>query len=66
MAHEEWLTAQEVAAALRVHVETVRRWLRTGELRGYRFGDKTGYRVKASDLEAFLARRVADEGKAAA
>jgi excisionase family DNA binding protein len=67
MAHEEWLTVREVAALLKVHVETVRRWVRTGELRGTPFGGKTGYRVKARDVDAFLtAKEGIPEGKLAA
>jgi excisionase family DNA binding protein len=37
-----------------VHEQTVRRWLREGSLRGRSFGGKTGWRVRESDLRAFL------------
>jgi excisionase family DNA binding protein len=53
---EAYLTSQAMASALGVHVETVRRWLRTKELRGTPFGH-AGYRVAERDLQAFLARR---------
>jgi len=67
MVHEEWLTAHDVAALLKVHVETVRRWLRTGELRGTHFGGKTGYRITAREVDAFLARKAEETpGKLAA
>lgn len=46
------LTALEVAGRLRVDVATVRRWTRTGELRGYRVG--SAYRYSEQQLEAFL------------
>lgn len=54
---EELLTAEEVAARLRVHVETVRKWLRTGQLRAIRLGGRSGYRVTPAELHEFLERR---------
>lgn len=53
---ETYLTSQDIASALGVHVETVRRWLRTKELRGTSFGH-AGYRVAENDLQAFLQQR---------
>ena len=45
----------DVARRLKVHPETVRRYLRAGQLRGVQFGGKrTGYRVRMSDLELFI------------
>lgn len=35
---ERFLTTEQVATALQVHNNTVRRWLRTGELQGRKFG----------------------------
>lgn len=46
------LTAEEVAEQLRVNVNTVRRYIRSGRLPAIRLGK--GYRVRAEDLEAFL------------
>lgn len=54
MTAERWWTANEIADYLRVHVQTVRRWLRTGRLTAQSFGGKTGYRVRDADLRAFL------------
>ncbi len=52
---ERFLTVAEVARELRVSPETVRRWLRAGQLRGVRLGgDKAGYRIAAAELERFL------------
>lgn len=49
------LTVPEVAERTRATEDTVRRWLRTGKLRGRKLGgDRLGYRVKESDLEAFI------------
>lgn len=62
---ERWLTVAEICERLRVHEETVRRWLREGKLPGRAFGGRTGYRVRESDLEAFLSQEP-DEKKVAA
>lgn len=51
---ERMLTVPEVAAAMRVNAETVRRWLRTGELRGFQTGRKAGWRIRERDLHAFI------------
>lgn len=54
----EWLTADEVAKELRVHIETVRRWLRDGTLPAISLGSrKGGYRIRRGDLEAFIQQR---------
>jgi len=55
MVTEELFTVREVAERLKVHEETVRRWLGAGELKGYRpGGKKTGWRIAASDLDRFI------------
>jgi excisionase family DNA binding protein len=54
VAEEQWLTVEQVAERLQVHIETVRRWIRSGDLPGVRLGRRAGYRVKAADLDAFL------------
>lgn len=54
---ERLLTVAQVAERLQVNPETVRRWLRTGDLPGIMLGDKAGYRVAEGDLRAFLERR---------
>ena len=65
MAEERWLTVAEIAERLRVHENTVRRWLRSGDLPGRGFGGRTGYRVRESDLEKFLAETPEGKAKAA-
>lgn len=62
---EPMLTVQQIAERLQVHEETVRRWLREGVMVGINFGGKSGYRVRQSELEAFLDRRAADPKLAA-
>ena len=68
MDEERWYTVADIVEKLRVHEQTVRRWLREGELKGYNFGGKSGYRIRASDLDAFLESYLErpDMGKAAA
>lgn len=57
MVDERWLTVEQISEALQVHANTVRRWLREGDLSGHNFGGKTGYRIRESDFEAFLDER---------
>lgn len=56
MVDERWFTVEEIAELLKVHHDTVRRWLRAGALKGRAFGGKTGWRVRESHLVAFLER----------
>jgi len=54
MTGERDLTIAEVAAELRVNPETVRRWLASGKLGGYRPGGKrAGWRIPVADLHRF-------------
>jgi excisionase family DNA binding protein len=57
MTDEEMLTLADVAERLRVHIDTVRRWVRDGELPAYQLGARAGYRVKMSDFRTFLEKR---------
>ena len=52
------LTVEEIAEQVSVTHETVRRWLRSGDLRGVRLARKAGWRVRESDLQAFLERHM--------
>ncbi len=54
---ERWLSVQDVVEKLGVHEQTVRRWIKSGDLPAYALGDRAGYRVAPSDLHAFLERR---------
>jgi excisionase family DNA binding protein len=52
---EQYFTTAEVAAKLRVSVETVRNWIGSRALRAVRLGgSRVGYRITSSDLRAFL------------
>jgi excisionase family DNA binding protein len=47
-----WLTADEVAEQLNVHRETVRRWIRGGQLKAVKAGRQ--HRIAPADLTDFL------------
>lgn len=51
-----YLTTLDVAKRLDVSLDTVRRWLRSGELKGSPFG-RAGYRIEDADFQAFFNRR---------
>ena len=53
----KWLTVEDICQRLQVHRQTVRRWLREGELHGVLIGDRAGWRVHPDDLAAFLKAR---------
>jgi putative molybdopterin biosynthesis protein len=52
---EKQLIVEEVAEELRVHPETVRQWIREGELDAFDTG--RGYRISRKDLDDFIQRR---------
>ena len=49
---KDWLTADEVAEDLRVHVSTIREWIRQKKLKAAKFG--RDYRIKRKDYEEFV------------
>jgi excisionase family DNA binding protein len=57
----EMLTVEEVAKQLKVHIRTVRKWIQDGELIAMDIG--RGYRIRKSDLEAFIKSRQTDKRK---
>ena len=55
MTDEHVLTVPEAADRLRVSEETVRRWIRKGQLKALSLGStRAGYRIARADLEAFV------------
>jgi excisionase family DNA binding protein len=54
---DQLLTVADVAGRIGAHEQTVRGWIKTGELKAARFGTRIGYRIKRSDDEDFLHRR---------
>jgi excisionase family DNA binding protein len=55
MRDEELLTVEDAAKKVKVHPETIRGWIRSGELPAVDIGGK--YRIYPADLDAFLRRR---------
>ncbi len=53
----EYYTVREVADRLKVHPQTLKDWLRSGELEGVNFGGRTGWRVTDAQLRDFVERR---------
>lgn len=49
---QTFLTPQEVSALLRVSTQTVRRWIKEGELPAYKVG--RAWRIKEVDLNKWL------------
>jgi len=60
---ETLMTVQQICDQLQVSDQTVRRWIKAGQLPATNLGGKAGYRVRATDLMAFLEQRA---GKTAA
>ena len=48
------LTIRQAAETLNVHVETLRRWDRSGKLKAIRVNDRGDRRYKSEDLEKML------------
>lgn len=55
MSDDELLTVKEVADRVKVHPETVRGWIRDGELEAVDIGGE--YRIYKQDLDKFLKER---------
>ena len=49
----EWLTVEDIAADLKVHPETVRTWIRSGELAAIVVSKRT-YRINRKDYREFI------------
>lgn len=57
-ASSRWLSIRDIADTLRVKEETVRRWIRRGELPVIDLGSsRAGYRIHPADLEYFIHER---------
>ena len=53
---DELLTLEEVKVYLKVHIDTLRKWCRTGYLPAIKLSPRE-YRVRRSDLNKFLQER---------
>jgi CTP synthase len=58
---DQLLTLENVADRLRISVSTVRRWVKSNELRSIKIGNRGQYRISLSDLEEFLADQEAQQ-----
>ena len=54
---EHWQTVEDVARRLDVTEETVRRLLRRGDLPGMQISKRSGWRVRAEDVDTFIRSR---------
>lgn len=63
MPKEVLYTVDEVAAQLSVHPETVRNWIKTGQLIAINLGGSAGYRISEADLADFLRKRRSTSGR---
>ncbi len=55
MSDDKMLTVQQVADQIQVNPETVRNWIRIGELDALDIGGE--YRISRADLDDFIQRR---------
>ncbi len=62
----DYFTVKEVAEKLKMHPQTIKDFLRSGELEGINFGGRTGWRVTDAQLRDFIERRAQETKKAAA
>ena len=62
--HRDWLTTEEAAEYLQVHVNTMRRWARTGVIPAAKLGNRGGFRFRREDLDRFLEERRRSAGGA--
>ncbi len=51
------LTGANAAGRIGAHEQTVRGWIKNGELKAARFGTRIDYRIRLGDYEDFLRRR---------
>jgi CTP synthase len=58
---DQLLTLEDVADRIKVSVSTVRRWVKSNELRSIKVGNRGQYRISMEDLEEFLAEQEAKQ-----
>lgn len=51
----DWLSVEDIANDLHIHPDTVRGWIRTKQLKAFKFG--RDYRVKRDDYKRFVDER---------
>ena len=50
-------TAPEVAERLKLHINTVRRYIKEGKLKAFKYADNSRWRITSEELEEFIQRR---------
>lgn len=50
-------TVEDIAKMFSVHPETVRGWIKSGQLKAINLGGAAGYRIYETDLQEFLQKR---------
>ncbi len=65
MEERRYLTVEEAAREIGVHPQTVRRWLRAGQMLGTLISRTAGYRIPRAEVERVLTEGLR-EGKTAA
>ncbi len=63
--NREYMTVDSAAERIGVHPQTVRRWLRSGQMLGTLISRTTGYRIPREEVERVLEEGLR-EGKLAA
>ncbi len=58
----EYVTVDEAARLISVHPQTVRRWLRSGQMLGNMISRTAGYRIRRDEVERVLSEGLR-EGK---
>jgi excisionase family DNA binding protein len=54
---DQLLTVADIAGRIGAHEQTVRGWIKSGDIKAARIGTRIGYRIKRTDYEDFLSRR---------
>ena len=54
---DQLLTVADVAGRIGAYEQTVRGWIKNGELKAAKFGTRIGYRIRLGDYEDFLRLR---------
>lgn len=63
MSDDTLYTVESIAKLLSVHPETVRKWIKSGEMRAIKLGGPAGYRISQSALNQFLRERNTEHTK---
>lgn len=61
-----YVTVDKAAELLGVHAQTIRRWLREGQLLGTMINRRAGYRIKLSEVDRVLEQGLREGNERAA